>query len=231
MQMPTEAHLSRMYFELAKLGAFCAGSNRPWPYKITSKEELIALACDMSRFDPRLFEILVDHFVRCWREVNPAALRRYYGGMRTPQTVAVIMEFFVEEARTDEASYFAQYLFAGLKPVSPQFFFHDLYSPGGKLAQRAAEEGIFEFKKWGFFAGERPTVNLAEKSLSGSFDLASRRNILKRILMEKKEIALKDYLDALNYSISRQQALLDIRSSGLARCKGAGRGAKWRSAA
>lgn len=231
MQIPTEDHLSRMYFELAKIGAFCAGSNKPWPYKIICKEDLLAIACDMSRFDPRLFDILVDYFIRCWRDINPAAFRQYYERMQAPQTVAVMMEFFAGVARADDAGYFAEYLCAGLKPVTPQYYFYNLYSPGGKLAQRAVEESVFEFKKWGFFASERPAVNIAEKRLSGSFDAVSRRNILIRILTEKGEISLKDYLDALKYSISRQQALLDIKSSGLVKGVGAGRGAKWKSAA
>lgn len=225
---PTTAHLSRMYFELAKIGAMSAGEKKPWAYKIKDREELIALACDMSRFDPRLVDILVGYFIRHSRELNPARLRSYYSKMKSPQTVAVITEFMAGEIHEDEAVFFIQYLCMGLKPVNYQFYFYNLYSPGGTLAQRAAEEGIYEYRKWGFFARERPVVDPTKKRCVGSFNSISRRNILKRLIGEKKEIGLKDYLEALEYSVSRQQALSDIKNSGLAKCVGMGRGAKWR---
>ena len=92
------------------------------------------------------------------------------------------------------------------------------------LAERATEEGIYEYKKWGFLACERP-------GLFGSFDPASRKNILRRLFEKKGEISLKDYLSALLFSISRQQALLDIKSSGIAEPAGRGRNARWKMAA
>lgn len=229
--IPTTAHLARMYHELAKIGAASAGANRPWPYRISSKEELLALACDMSRFDPRLFNILAGYFIAHWQEINPTALRGLYKKMECPQTVAVIGEFLTEVADDSEADSFAKYLMSGLKAVPPQFYFHDLYAPGGKLAERAVEEGLYEFKKWGFFACERPVTDMKEKGTSGTLDIASRRNILRRLLQDKKEIVLSDYLAEVNDSVSRQQALIDIKSSGLAQSHGSGRGAKWKLAA
>ncbi len=223
-QPPTNAHLSRMYYELAGIGAECVGEKKTWPYDIQSPEELLALACDMSRFDPRLVDILVGYFSKRWMDVNPARLRNFYGKMQTPQTVAVICEFLLESAEGEELKHFVAYLMAGLKPVAAQFYFRDLYSVGGRLAQRAAEEGLFEYKKWGFLACERPFS-------MGTLDAASRRNILRRLFEKKGEVSLKDYLSAVQFSVSRQQALLDIKSSGMARGTGQGRGAKWKLAA
>lgn len=223
-QMPTEAHLSRMYYELARIGASCAGEKIDWPYEPENTEGLIALACDMSRFDPRLLGILVDYLSKHWAEINPAKLRQFYAKMKTRETVAVVGEFLLSNAKTKELQYFVSYLSAGLRPVEMQFYFHNLYAIGGGLAERATEEGLYEYKKWGFLACERPGA-------VGSFDTASRKNILRRLFEKKGEISLKDYLNALKFSISRQQALLDIRSSGLAAPDGRGRGAKWKLAA
>ena len=222
-QMPTEAHLSRMYHELARLGASCVGAKRGWPYEPESSEELLALACDMSRFDPRLLGILVDYLSNHWAEINPAKLRQFYAKMKTPQAVAVVGEFLLANARTEEIQYFVSYLSAGLRPVETQFYFYNLYAIGGGLAERATEEGIYEYKKWGFLACERP-------GRFGSFDPASRKNILRRLFEKKGEISLKDYLSALLFSISRQQALLDIKSSGIAEPAGRGRNARWKMA-
>lgn len=223
-QIPTDVHLSRIYYELAKAGASCAGEKKAWPYEPKNIEELIALACDMSRFDPRLVDILVDFLSRHWGDVDPAKLRRSYKDMQMPQTVAVIGEFLLQAVKDEDAHFFVSYLSMGLDPAPVQFYFRNLYSIGGRLAQRAAEEGIHEYKKWGFLACERPMS-------IGTFDRNSRRNVLHRLLKERGEISLKDYLAAVQFSISRQQALLDIRSSGAASVSGAGRGAKWRLAA
>lgn len=228
IQIPTADHLSRIYFELAKIGAKSAGAKHPWPYKPGSKEELIALASDMSRYDPRLFDILVLYFISHWREINPARLRSFYPRMKTPQVIAVIGEFMKETLADDEASYFIEYLTRGLRPAAVQLFFYDLYAPGGRLVERVMEEGLLEYKKWGFLSCERPVVNSSNKEAVGRMDNTSRLNVLKRLLKEKKVIQLKDYREAVKNSISRQQALIDLKESRLAKRMGKGRGARWR---
>ncbi|MBI2342535.1 MAG: hypothetical protein HYU98_07380 [Deltaproteobacteria bacterium] len=192
---------------------------------------MLALACEMSRFDPRLFGILVSYFLQNWRKINPVDIRLHYKDMACPQTIAVVGEFVTAVAKDNELIFFIQYLNRGLFPVAYQFYFHNLYAPGGKLAARAVEEGLCEFKKWGFFACERPVINLSTRETAGSLDAASRLNILKGIVKEKKEISIGDYLEATRNSISRQQALLDIKESGLVIRVGNGRGARWKAAA
>src|SRR3989338_6668222 len=115
LQIPTEAHLSRMYFELAKVGASCVGANKPWPYKPATREELLALACDMSRFDPRLFDILVKYFISHWTEIDHLQIRSCHGKMKTREVLAVISEFAKEVIVSDEQRYFFEYLVMGLK--------------------------------------------------------------------------------------------------------------------
>ncbi len=223
--------MSRMYYELAKIGADGAGSNVSWPYEVAKKEYLLALGCEMSRFDPRLFDILVSYFLKHWHEVNPADLRSYYKDMACPQTIAVIGEFVITAAKDSELNFFIEYLRRSLLPAPYQFYFHNLYSPGGKLAARAVEEGLYEFKKWGFFACERPVINLSTRETAGSLDAASRLNILRGLIKDKRDISIGDYLAATRNSISRQQALLDIKKSGLVIRVGNGRGARWKVAA
>lgn len=229
--LPTNGHLSRMYHELSKVGANSTGAEEDWPYKTNNLEELITLASDMSRFDPRLFGIMVEYFSTHWHNLNPLNIRKLYSQMKTPQTVPLICEFAKELTKDSEAMFFFAYLQQGIDPVTPQFYFHNLYSPAGRLAIRAVEEGIKEYKKWGFLASERPVIHSMDRQSVGSLDPISRINILQRLLNEKKEISISEYLEAVNYSISRQQALVDIRYSGLAVSVGGGRGAMWRMVA
>lgn len=226
--IPTEGHLARMYDELARLGADCVGERRPWPYRPEGIEGLLCLGAEMSRHDPRLFGILVAFLDRNWERLNPLAVRSHYGSMSLPQVIAVMAEFLLRQAfLPDEKRFFLEYLQAGLKPVSPQLFFQHLYRPGGELMRRATEAPLREYKRWGFLACEAPVLDPARREATGSQDASSRRNVLVHLLRERGRIRLADYLTALQRPVSRQQALLDLRSTPGIRLCGRGRGALW----
>ncbi len=81
---PSEKHLFRMYFELSQEGASCSESKAPWPYRHQSLEEKIALAADLSRYDPRPLGILVEFLLKHWLKISPQTLRGFYPQMGTP---------------------------------------------------------------------------------------------------------------------------------------------------
>lgn len=226
--IPTEDHLARMYDELARRGAACVGERRPWPYRPEGIEELVALGADMARHDPRLFDILVAFFDQRWKEINPCALRALYGRMRTPQAIAVMAEFLLRRAPCpEEKKRYLEYLQAGLIALPLQFFYHHLYPLGGHLMQRATEGTLREYKRWGFLAREAPVLDEERRETSGSLDGSSRRNVLLRLLRDRKKIRLAEYRAALPRPVSRQQALLDLRAIPGVRLRGRGRGARW----
>lgn len=230
--IPTEDHLARLYFELSERGAECVGDEKPWPYQPGSTEELLCLAADMSRHDPRLITILVRFVNDHWSGMNPQAMRSFYNEMKTPQTIAVLAEFVLGACSDDnEKRYFFEYLQRGLQAVATQFYFHHLYSPGGTLAKRAATKSFAEYKRWGFLATEAPVIDEAKRQTLGTLDVTTRKNILYDLMKERKRITISEYLDALDNKISRQQALLDLKSVKWARRSGRGRGAYWRFAA
>lgn len=226
-KIPTYEDLARLYYELGRIGARAVGEKKKWAYRLEDVESLLALACEWSRFDPRLLEVLVEYGLHHWQELRPQALREKMKTMETPQTVGVIASF-VQSARPDdkEIQAFWDYLTFGLKPVSPQFYFRDLYAPGSRLARRAVLESLAEFKAWGFLARARIVVDTATKKTVGTWDQEARLNILRRLFSEKKQIQVSDYLEELNHTFSRQQALLDLKSLG-AKQKEKGRGAYW----
>lgn len=224
---PSEEILSRMYFELAQWSASCSGEKIAWPYEPKNREETIVLAAEMSRYDPRLLGILVEFFVKHWKEISPQLLRIFYPKMSTPQTLAVIAEFAKRAAKDSETSYFMEYLQRGLKPVPSQLYYKNIYTPGGSLAQRAAEESLTQYKKWGFLARESPVVDVYRKKTVGHLDQNSRINVLKRLFEKKTQIYLRDYLKALGNTITRQQALKDLKKVAKLWRGAKGRGATW----
>ena len=224
---PSLKELSRLYYELSKIGARSVGANNKWAYVLKDKESLFALAADWSRFDTRLLQILVNYGAQHWQDLKPQNLRVAMQTMAAPQTVGVIASFIKQTKPHDlESELFWAYVIAGLNPVPTQFYFMGLYSPGGVLAEKASTESLKEFKAWGFLGRETIVIDSQERKSVGSWERISRLNILKRILTEKKQIQLSDYLEELKYSLSRQQALIDFKSLKLKQ-KGKGRGAYW----
>lgn len=228
LRPPTEDHLSRIYYELGKIGARAVGSQKKWPYHPKSKELLFALAAEWSRWDPRLLEIVVQYGLQRWKELKPQSLREAMTQMETPQTFGVMASFIQRALPEDkELHLFWDYVTAYFEPVEEQFYFRDLYLPGSRLAERAARESLVEFKKWGFLGRERIIVDPTTKRCVGTWDQTSRQNILRRLLKQKGTIQISDYLEEIAHTISRQQALQDLKLIG-ARQNGKGRGASWR---
>src|SRR3989338_849893 len=210
--VPTTEHLSRLYYELGQIGARSVGEKFDWPYTLRESEELFALAADWSRWDPRLLEILVYYGMHHWRDLKPQRLRDLMREMETPQTVGVIATF-IGIARPDdtESMLFWSYVTKGLVPVSPQFYFYNLHLPGSRLAERTARESLSEFKQWGFLGRERGLIDSATKTAAGTWDASSRMNVLRLLFEQKASIQFSDYLEALAGTLSRQQALLDLK--------------------
>ena len=229
MAAPTQNHLSRLYYELGKIGARSVGAKRPWRHPPENREALFALACDWSRFDPRLLQVLVEYGLRCWKTLSPQRLRESMHQMETPQTVGVVAAFIQSTQSSDsERILFWDYVTADLEGVPPQFYFRDLYPPGSRSAERAAKESLDEFSRWGFLGRERVIVNTQTRQGAGRWNSGARLNILRRLFQEHKSLRISDYLEELSHSISRQQALLDLKKVG-ARPEGKGRSAKWKA--
>ncbi len=226
--IPTKDHLARIYYELSLVGATSTGEKCPWPYRVENIEELFCLGAEMSRYDPRLFSVLVLFLDQNWKKINPALLRSHYSSMVTPEVMAVMAEFLLSILTgMSEKRYFLDYLQDGLAPVKLQLFYQYLYRPGGNLMRRAVETSLKEYKRWGFLAREAPVLDEARRTSIGSRDASSRRNVLLELLRRKRRVRLADYIATVDGNLSRQQALLDIRSIDGVHCVGRGPSACW----
>lgn len=227
-RIPTQEDLMRLYWELSLIGAQSIGEKKKWPYAYHSKEELLILACEMMRYDPRLLSILIIYIIEYWKEFNLFKLRQHCLQMKTPQGVGVLKEFILEYEKDLELKYFLDYLTKGLKPVSPQLFFIGLFAIGSSKHELMAQRSLKQYLKWGFLGRERPLVNLTSKQAVGTYDLQTRKKIILNMLRTQKSFSLADYLKAIDHTISRQQALYDLKHCGNLKLVGHGRGAKWK---
>jgi hypothetical protein len=217
-----------MYYELAQHDALAIGEKKPWPYRPKNIYELLTLAADMSRFDPRLLGILVEFFELKWSEINPTILRQTMMHMDCPQTLGVIFSFTNGFLKQKEFSFYKDYVLRNLKPVEPQLYFIGLHAPGSKNMQLSATESLQEYTLWGFLARERPILHKNKRVTLGHWNPAARRNIIERLIKTKKHFKISDYLNAVDHSITRQQALTDLKAAKL-HLKGCGRNATWGS--
>jgi hypothetical protein len=225
---PTDTDLARAYWELGARGASAMGARRAWPYAPRSDEELLALVAEMSRHDARLVGIAVELVLARWRTLGPVELRAAMRLMRWPQALCVIVEFAREASADRELGHWARHVTSDWPRVSPaQHFFVDDVRPGERAAARRAGRSLAPYSRWGFLAVERPTIDPHRKIQVGRYDPATRRAILDTLLVRSAEaITLTRYLDAVDRTISRQQAIADLRRAGL-RASGHGRAATW----
>ena len=227
---PTQAELERLYHELAQIGATAVGRKRPWPYRPRSHEELLVLAAEMLRYDPRLLSILLQLVLSAWRDWNPITLRSLLGGMRWPQALLVVLEFAKAASSDSELRYFCDHVAAGWPRIDPsERFFIDAQRPGSRMAERHLGRNLGAYARWGFVGHERPTVDPSSKRTVGRYDARTRRQILVDLAGRTSDFTLADYLDAVDHAVSRQQALQDLKACRELQVSGHGRGAKWHS--
>ncbi len=224
---PTTDELARLYHELAKRGAPSVGRAAEWPYEASTEEDLLTLAAEMLRHDARLLSILLHWLLQRWRTMNPLRIRDRMHLMRWPQALMVVLAFARDARREDaELRYFADYLGAGLRPVSPpERFFLDVERPGSRRAEHRRGRSLVAYTRWGFVGTERPTADVYAKPLVGRYDAATRRDIARR-MAAKGPFSIAEYLDAIDGGVGRVQAREDLIAVGL-EVDGHGRGARW----
>ncbi len=70
---------------------------------------------------------------------------------------------------------------------------------------------MYEYKKWHFYGIEIPIFSHDKvNTYNATYEQATRNNIISDLLKNKKKIKLSEYLNELNYSITRQQAHIDL---------------------
>jgi hypothetical protein len=227
--VPGTAEFERLYFELGAAGARVGGKKRRWPYRPDGLEGLLALACDMLRWDPRLLSVLVQLLLARWADANPLLLRRRAAEMTCPQALAVVLAFTKIASGDPELARYADYVSAGWPRLSPaERFFLDAARPGSRAAERAVGRNLAPYARWGFVGTERPIADLATRRTLGRYDARTRRRILARLVERGEPFSMADYLDALDHAVTRQQALADLRACAGLALVGRGRGAVWK---
>ncbi len=225
------ANLTRLYYELGALGGNAEGRRIPWELGKPSAEDLIALAADATRGDPRLLWILVDLLARSYDHFDLLKLRRAALAARWPAALAVAFEFARLARPSQELADVADFVTRRIAPARGEQFFLSVRRFGGGEARRDAEESLAEYKRWGYLAREEPIAKELGGIGRGSLGPSERRNLLKRLVERQGSVTLSDYLTALRGRASRRQATRDLATAPFLVREGTTRGARYRERA
>jgi hypothetical protein len=222
-----ERELSRLYHELARAGARVEGRRYAWRHGSPSPEELLVLAAQSARHDPRLLWVVVELLARSYASFNPLELRRAALRARWPAALGVALEFARKAAPSAELDDYARFVSAPITPARGERFFMGTRAFGGGLARRDAEESLAEYKRWGYLAREAPFAKELGSAARGTLEQNERRNLLRRLVERRGSVTLAEYLEALHGTVSRRQAQRDLREAPFLKKRGNTRGARY----
>jgi hypothetical protein len=222
-----ERELPRLYVELEAIGARVEGKRVPWRFGQPGPEELLVLAAQASRQDPRLLWVLVELLARHYDRFDPLKLRRALADARWPATLGVAFEFARLVVRSAELDDVASFVLAGVRPARNERYFLGTRSFAGALARRDAEESLAEYLRWGYMSREEPISKELGSPAHGTLARPQRMNMLRRLGERSGEFTLGDYLEALRGRASRRQATRDLATTPFLTRSGITRGARY----
>ena len=228
-QVPsTEDELARLYHELAAIGARTEGRRRPWRWGKPSPEELVVLAAQAARHDPRLLWVTVELLAREYGRLNPLLLRRAALQARWPAALAVALEFARRAAGSAELDDYARFVTAPIGPAEGERFFLGGHAFGGALARRDAEESLAEYKRWGYLGREEPFSKELGARARGTLGRTERMNLLRRLAERRGSVTSGEYAAAVRGRVTARQLSRDLRDAPFLEKEGRTRGTRYR---
>ncbi len=224
----TEAELARLYHELAVIGGRVEGRRVPWRFGAPGREEVVVLAAQAARHDPRLLWVVVELLAGHYAELDALALRRAAARARWPATLAVALDFARRAAPSQELDDYARFVTERLRPARGERFFLGTRPFAGAAAARDAEEALTEYKRWGYLGREEPFSKELGGAPRGTMGRVERLNLLRRLASRRGTITHAEYAAALRGRVTPRQASRDLQGAIFLRKEGRTRGARYR---
>lgn len=182
--------------------------------KTLSESDTIILA-HWARFDPRLGEQLVGALQTQWPNINPLELRKKNLKSHWPQATLVILEHLkqIQLQEPDLYDLFYQLVTHKAQKAPYQFFYIGLYPIAAKQMLKQALDPHPIYAKWGYYATDPMWSKSTKLRQATTLKPSERKKILKKLIEEKKEITVSDYLRACHFSVHRRQAERDLKEA------------------
>ena len=224
---PDTATLTRLYHELGRIGAPARGERVEWKYGELTPEELVVLASQASRYDPRVLWTLVQLVALHFDRLDPRRLRVALRTSAWPAALGVVFEFARKAQPSPELADTARFVMSRTGPATGEQYFFSAGAFGGEMVRRNAEESLAEYKRWGFVAREEPIPKELGVTTKGTMDLSERMNVLHRLARRKGTVGVGDYLEALGGRVSLRQATRNLAQAPFLVRRGSRRGTRY----
>jgi hypothetical protein len=185
-----------------------------------------------ARLDARLAELIVRFIAKRFEAIAPLKLWRVNRASPQPQALAVLIEFAELLLRKHKSNIFTEFLIwkkavlSHLSKASFQMFFVPAGLPDPERLAREIDQQIKPYEKWGFFARDWIALDKPKSNISCLVDnrtilsAPARRSALAKLLEQKEEITVADYIAACESRVHRRMAERDLQSSSLVRARG-----------
>lgn len=174
------------------------------------------------RFDPRLGEIWIERFSREWKNLRPIWIREALHRAPWPEAFGVLVDQAIaygglKKEEKKNLRLIAEVILSGVEPASYENFFIGIHAFSSSAQRLDAEGPLRSYLKWGYF-GREVLVNKAQKKAEtgeiGRTEISPpcRKKILTELSKKKQRLVLRDYLEALDWKVSRRVAQKDLQS-------------------
>lgn len=191
---------------------------------IEAPVEQWALWSQWCRLDPRLAEQWIEGIFGVWEKLSPVELNSKLKNQPWPAAAGVLLEqaqvFFLDSSlpslKKSRASLrlfrrWCACVMTEIGPANDELFFLGLRSFAGSAAVEDAEKSLKPYLRWGFLG--REVLRNKAMILSGKRTWTPRKQrilVLTQILRNQGRITVSDYLQALDGTVGRRQAELDL---------------------
>ena len=172
-----------------------------------------------SRFDPRLAEQLVGHFVHHWKDLSLRSLREHLASAAWPAALGVLLSHgrFHPDLPRGERGAFSAWIGAvmsGFSRGDGGAFFVGTRAFGGRLLRLDAEQSIKPYLDWGYL-GRDLLVNKPLLVRRTTHTRETRRQVLEDFIEQCRKdgraFTTSEYREALGGGVSPRQAEMDLR--------------------
>ncbi len=189
-----------------------------------------------TRWDPRLHQQVIEHLAKHWKEISAIYLNREAQESFWPTTLALtleILEYFFKTTKQLDSKNFKLFknwkklCLTNISKAHEELYYIGLSTFAGTESKKDFYYSAKPFSKWGYLCRDLPLSKFKVESQISLYSAVSRRNILLSLFHHKKRITIKDYLEALEYSVSKRQAERDLSSFKLVRRQGKTKGCSY----
>ena len=189
-----------------------------------------------TRWDPRLHEQVIQHLVQHWKEISAINLNSEAHKSFWPTTLALtleILEYFFKTSNSMDSKNFQLFknwkklCITNIKKAPEELYYIGLSRFAGVESKKDFYYSARPFSKWGYLCRDLPLSKLKTKSQAALYSPSSRKNILLSLFQSKKRITINDYIEALQYSVSKRQAERDLSTLKYIRKQGKTKGCSY----